>query len=56
MGKAVANWDEFDDAYNRTDWSKYKNVPAFDFNNRGNAYRVFLEMEHTQFTTGKAVH
>ncbi len=56
MGKAVANWDEFDDAYNRTDWSKYKNVPAFDSNNRGNAYRVFLEMEHTQFTTGKAVH
>ncbi len=55
MGKAVADWKEFDDAYNNTDWSKYKDVPAFDSNNRGNAYRVFLEMERSQFTAGKTI-
>jgi glyoxylase-like metal-dependent hydrolase (beta-lactamase superfamily II) len=52
MGKAAADWDDFDSAYGRTDWSRYKNMPAFDSNNRGNAYRVYLEMEHTQFKTG----
>ncbi len=55
MGKAVADWKEFDDAYNNTDWSQYKDVPAFDSNNRGNAYRVFLEMERSQFTAGKTI-
>jgi len=49
MGKAVAEWDDFDAAYAQTDWTKYKNMPAFDANNRGNAYRIYLEMERSGF-------
>jgi hypothetical protein len=55
MGKAVADWVEFDAAYDRTDWSKYKDLPAFADNNRGNAYRIFLEMEQSQFKADKPV-
>ncbi len=51
MGKAAADWTDFDAAYNATDWSKYKGMPAFDANNRGNAYRIFLEMEKSEFRT-----
>jgi len=49
MSEAVANWVDFDTAYNGTDWSKYKDYPAFESNNRGNAYRIFLELEASQF-------
>jgi len=49
MQKAVDNWTDFDQAYAETDWSKYKGLPAFDANNRGNAYRIFLELEAGQF-------
>ena len=49
MGKAVAAWIGFDAAYEQTDWSKYKSMPAFSSNNRGNAYRIFLELEQSQF-------
>jgi glyoxylase-like metal-dependent hydrolase (beta-lactamase superfamily II) len=49
MGKAVENWTDFDLAYEQTDWSKYANMPAFNSNNRGNAYRIFLELEQAQF-------
>jgi glyoxylase-like metal-dependent hydrolase (beta-lactamase superfamily II) len=52
MAKAVENWTDFDAAYNETDWSKYKEMPAFTSNNRGNAYRVFLEMEQSRFKDG----
>jgi len=45
MRKAVENWTDFDVAYRQTDWSKYEKIPAFDANNRGNAYRIFLELE-----------
>ena len=53
MSKAADDWIEFDQAYAAADWSKYKDVPAFDTNNRGNAYRVFLEMERSQFSPEK---
>ena len=53
MSKAAEDWVDFDAAYNRADWSKYKDMPAFDANNRGNAYRIFLEMEKSQFKTDK---
>ena len=49
MQKAVDNWTDFDVAYRDTDWSKYAGLPAFDANNRGNAYRIFLELEAGQF-------
>ena len=49
MQKAVDNWTDFDAAYKATDWSKYAGIPAFEANNRGNAYRIFLELEAGQF-------
>ena len=49
MQKAVDTWADFDAAYRQTDWSHYANLPAFAANNRGNAYRVFLELEQAQF-------
>lgn len=45
MGEAVANFESFDEAYARIDWSRFSEVPTFDAANRQNAYSVFLEME-----------
>lgn len=45
MGKAVDELIPFDEAYARTDWSKYKNMPAFEEANRPNAYNTYLLME-----------
>jgi glyoxylase-like metal-dependent hydrolase (beta-lactamase superfamily II) len=53
MTKAVQNWTDFDAAYAQTDWSKYKDMPAFASNNRGNAYRIYLELEQSQFKDDK---
>lgn len=49
MGKAVQDWTDFDTAYREVDWSKYSGMPGFDSTNKGNAYRVFLEMENAAF-------
>jgi glyoxylase-like metal-dependent hydrolase (beta-lactamase superfamily II) len=53
MTAAVQNWTDFELAYNEADWSKYRNIPAFASNNRGNAYRIFLELEQSQFKADK---
>jgi glyoxylase-like metal-dependent hydrolase (beta-lactamase superfamily II) len=53
MAAAVRDWTDFDVAYNRADWSKYLKMPAFSSNNRGNAYRIFLELEQSQFKADK---
>jgi glyoxylase-like metal-dependent hydrolase (beta-lactamase superfamily II) len=53
MTKAVQDWTEFDLAYEQTDWSMYKDMPAFNANNRGNAYRIYLELEQSQFKADK---
>jgi glyoxylase-like metal-dependent hydrolase (beta-lactamase superfamily II) len=45
MGKAAQDFIPFAEAYKNTDWSAYKNVPAFEAANRRNAYQVFLSME-----------
>ena len=45
MKKAVDNFIEFEQAYAGTDWSRYANMPAFKASNKGNAYRVYLELE-----------
>lgn len=47
MRTAVENWVSFEQAYNDTDWSQYEDLPAFDATNKGNAYRVYLDMEST---------
>lgn len=49
MRKAVENFVQFDEAYKNTDWSAYQGMPAFDASNRGNAYRIYLEMEAKSF-------
>jgi glyoxylase-like metal-dependent hydrolase (beta-lactamase superfamily II) len=53
MTKAVQDWTDFDVAYDQTDWSMYKDMPAFNANNRGNAYRIYLELEQSQFKADK---
>jgi glyoxylase-like metal-dependent hydrolase (beta-lactamase superfamily II) len=53
MTVAVQDWTEFDPAYEATDWSKYRDMPAFAANNRGNAYRIYLELEQSQFKAEK---
>lgn len=45
MGAAADELVPFDEAYDQTDWSGYRELPAFDASNRGKAYRVYLEME-----------
>jgi glyoxylase-like metal-dependent hydrolase (beta-lactamase superfamily II) len=49
MRKAAANLVPFDEAYAATDWSAYKTMPAFAASNRGNAYRIYLELEAESF-------
>jgi glyoxylase-like metal-dependent hydrolase (beta-lactamase superfamily II) len=53
MTEAVQNWTDFDAAYEAADWSKYRDMPAFSSNNRGNAYRIYLELEQSQFKSDK---
>jgi len=49
MKTALQDLQPFDEAYASTDWSKYENMPAFDASNRGNAYRIYLELEPEYF-------
>ncbi|MEE4659811.1 MAG: MBL fold metallo-hydrolase [Halieaceae bacterium] len=49
MRKAVDDFVPFEQAYEATDWSRYEDMPAFEASNRGNAYRIFLEMEADSF-------
>jgi glyoxylase-like metal-dependent hydrolase (beta-lactamase superfamily II) len=53
MATAVQEWTDFDGAYEKTDWSKYRDMPAFSANNRGNAYRIYLELEQSRFKADK---
>jgi len=48
MAKAVEEMIDFDEAYKRVDWSKYKTMPAFDAANRKNAFQVYLSMENEE--------
>jgi glyoxylase-like metal-dependent hydrolase (beta-lactamase superfamily II) len=49
MARAVEDFVPFDQAYQQADWSEYEDMPAFDASNRGNAFRIFLEMEARSF-------
>lgn len=46
MGKAARDMDPFDEAYARTDWSRFSHLPLFGPANRMNAYNTYLLMEH----------
>lgn len=45
MGRAVEDFVPFDEAYAKTDWSRFASLPAFDAANRVNAYGTYLLME-----------
>jgi len=51
MGQAVANMASFDEAYAATDWSRFKDYPAFEQANRINAYETYLRMEQESLAT-----
>jgi glyoxylase-like metal-dependent hydrolase (beta-lactamase superfamily II) len=45
MGEAARNLVPFDEAYEKTDWSQYRTMPAFNEANRVNAYNQYLRLE-----------
>ena len=45
MGKAVADMQTFDEAYQAVDWSRFAQYPAFKEANRINAYGTYLLLE-----------
>ena len=53
MGDAARELEPFDDAYAKTDWSKFRGLPAFEQANRINAYGTYLLMEQELLQGGK---
>ncbi|MEI6114864.1 MAG: MBL fold metallo-hydrolase [Burkholderiales bacterium] len=45
MGPAARDLEDFDAAYQATDWSRYQDVPLFNAANRMNAYNVYLSIQ-----------
>ena len=45
MGDAARDLEPFDEAYAKTDWSRFEQVPLFKAVNRMNAYNTYLLME-----------
>lgn len=45
MGKAVEDLVPFEEAYAKTDWSRYQDIRAFEAANRVNAFNVYMQME-----------
>ena len=45
MGPAARDLEDFDAAYQATDWSRYQDVPLFKAANRMNAYNVYLSIQ-----------
>ncbi len=45
MGDAARELEPFDEAYARTDWSRFERLPLFKAVNRMNAYNTYLLME-----------
>ena len=45
MGEAARNMEPFEEAYARTDWSRFDKLPLFGVANRINAYNTYLLME-----------
>ncbi len=48
MGDAARELEPFDEAYAKTDWSRFERLPLFRAVNRMNAYNTFLLMEQQQ--------
>jgi glyoxylase-like metal-dependent hydrolase (beta-lactamase superfamily II) len=45
MGAAARDMEPFEEAYSRTDWSRFEKLPLFRAANRMNAYNTYLLME-----------
>lgn len=45
MGDAARDMEPFEEAYKRTDWSRFEKLPLFGAANRINAYNTYLLME-----------
>lgn len=45
MGRAAEDMQDFEQAYQETDWSQFQDYPAFEDANRINAYGQYLQME-----------
>ncbi len=45
MGDAARDLEPFEEAYARTDWSRFERLPLFNVANRMNAYNTYLLME-----------
>lgn len=54
MGAAVQDLVPFDEAYARTDWSRFASLPAFQQANRINAYGTYLTMEREMLEGSRA--
>jgi len=52
MGRAVADFEPFDEAYAKTDWSRFSGLPAFEHANRVNAYGTYLLLEQEELRGG----
>jgi glyoxylase-like metal-dependent hydrolase (beta-lactamase superfamily II) len=53
MGRAVRDLEPFDEAYAKTDWSRFKALPAFEQANRSNAYGTYLLLEQEELQATK---
>jgi glyoxylase-like metal-dependent hydrolase (beta-lactamase superfamily II) len=53
MGRAVQELTPFDEAYAKTDWSRYRGLVAFEPANRINAWGTYLRMEQEELQAGK---
>ena len=49
MGRAAKDLTPFEEAYAKTDWSRYAQLPAFEPANRINAWGTYLRMEQEEF-------
>lgn len=45
MGAAAEELVDFDEAYAKTDWSRFSHLPAFEAANRRNAYNTYIRMQ-----------
>ena len=45
MGRAVDELIPFEEAYEKTDWTRYEKMPAFLEANRRNTYNIYIQME-----------
>jgi glyoxylase-like metal-dependent hydrolase (beta-lactamase superfamily II) len=45
MGAAANDLIDFEEAYAKTDWSRFSHLPAFEAANRRNAYNTYIRMQ-----------